>query len=252
MILQQEHLLLLYNLKREKKRTYFFRTYKFLEMKKIFLLALTFFILTTFVKAQIYTAENSRSFPYVKTDSGFALQVRDTVYTRGEKRPGLLTVRPQDSLLYLYNGKKWKIVAADSTGLTALINAKIDSVKILIDTLFYYIGGVGHGVVFTVSSLYPNGYSFDASTGDATITRNGTTSLSANFDGRYSLIGYIPLGVTPIGGTTGQILKKNSGTDYDYSWQAEGAGYVPVARSITINGTAQDLSLDRTWSVGTL
>jgi hypothetical protein len=99
----------------------------------------------------------------------------------------------------------------------------------------------------------------------------------------------------PIGGTTNQVLKKLSGTNYDTYWAVDGVGvpysgatgdvnlgafnltatsiiksggtssqflkadgsvdsttYTPSTRNITINGTTQDLSADRTFSVGTV
>jgi hypothetical protein len=33
-----------------------------------------------------------------------------------------------------------------------------------------------------------------------------------------------PNGLAPVGGSTGQVLKKNSATNYDYSWQADATG----------------------------
>ena len=99
----------------------------------------------------------------------------------------------------------------------------------------------------------------------------------------------------PVGGTTNQVLKKLSGTNYDTYWAVDGVGvpytgatgdvnlgafnltatsiiksggtssqflkadgsvdsttYTPSTRNITINGTTQDLSADRTFSVGTV
>ena len=223
-----------------------------MKMKKI--IAAIAILISIQAKAQIYTPEAGRSITFLKLDSSLAIPVRDTggafISGREVKRPGLLRVRPADSLLYIYTGTKWSRVGIDSAGLAGMLGNKVDSVKILTDTLFYYVNGVAHGAVFSVSSLYPTGISFNVSTGDATITRNGTTPISGNFDGRYSLQSHTHSGLNPIGGTTGQILKKNSGADYDYSWQTEAAGYVATSRTLTINGVAYDLSADRSWTVG--
>lgn len=43
----------------------------------------------------------------------------------------------------------------------------------------------------------------------------------ARGDARYSLLGHTHNGLAPTGGTTGQVLKKNSNTNFDYSWQAD-------------------------------
>ena len=50
-------------------------------------------------------------------------------------------------------------------------------------------------------------------------------------------------GTMPTGGTTGQVLKKDSATDYDTSWQADATGAVtlPINQSITDPATEQTL-----------
>lgn len=40
----------------------------------------------------------------------------------------------------------------------------------------------------------------------------------------YAPIGHSHSGLAPAGGSAAQVLKKNSGTDYDYSWQADATG----------------------------
>ncbi|MFN3330112.1 MAG: hypothetical protein ACK419_04215, partial [Pyrinomonadaceae bacterium] len=44
--------------------------------------------------------------------------------------------------------------------------------------------------------------------------------LQSALDGK-SDVGHTHNGLAPSGGTTGQVLKKNSNTDYDYSWQSD-------------------------------
>jgi hypothetical protein len=58
----------------------------------------------------------------------------------------------------------------------------------------------------------------------------------ADGDGRYSLGSHTHSGLAPTGGTTGQVLKKNSATNYDYSWTADatggGGGVAPVQATV--------------------
>lgn len=46
------------------------------------------------------------------------------------------------------------------------------------------------------------------------------TSLQSSLDGK-SATGHSHSGLAPAGGSAAQVLKKNSGTDYDYSWAAD-------------------------------
>lgn len=46
----------------------------------------------------------------------------------------------------------------------------------------------------------------------------------ADGDGRYSLGSHTHSGLAPSGGSTGQVLKKNSATDFDYAWAADATG----------------------------
>lgn len=46
----------------------------------------------------------------------------------------------------------------------------------------------------------------------------------ARGDARYSLLGHTHSGLAPTGGASGYVLKKNSITDYDYSWQVDSTG----------------------------
>lgn len=53
----------------------------------------------------------------------------------------------------------------------------------------------------------------------------GSQTISAAFGAcgtAKSDVGHTHSGLAPTGGTTGQVLKKNSNTNYDYSWQVDG------------------------------
>lgn len=67
------------------------------------------------------------------------------------------------------------------------------------------------------SSAFAQVPSVSASTKWAVIDGNATWVPSALDLKNYCLLGFA-------GGTTGQVLTKNSGTDYDYSWAAGGGG----------------------------
>lgn len=138
--------------------------------------------------------------------------------------------------------------------------------------------------------------------GDLVIGTNDTDEKTKNFDvGAISDIAVdeheAAFGHVPDGGTTGQVLAKNSNTDLDTAWvdqtgggggavdsvngqvgvvvldaadvgaDASGTaagivathaalttsahgGIVPAVRTLTINGSALDLSADRAWTVG--
>lgn len=47
---------------------------------------------------------------------------------------------------------------------------------------------------------------------------------AVDLSGDYAPLGHTHNGLAPTGGASGQILKKNSGTNYDYSWAADEAG----------------------------
>lgn len=125
-------------------------------MNKI-LLILTIICLSISAKAQYNPAGGfGASMPYIRIDSGCALPFRDTVYTRGTTRPGLVVCRPSDSSLYYWNGKKWMPVNANLSSLIALINTKVDSITLHNDSLFYWVNGVPYGYVYTVPTNYWN------------------------------------------------------------------------------------------------
>lgn len=53
---------------------------------------------------------------------------------------------------------------------------------------------------------------------------DGKSATTHNHDGVYATSGHSHSGLVPSGGTTNQVLKKNSNTNYDYSWQADSTG----------------------------
>ena len=62
-----------------------------------------------------------------------------------------------------------------------------------------------------------------AAWGSVTGTLSAQTDLQSALDAK-SGTGHTHSGLAPAGGTAGQVLKKISATDYDYSWQADNTG----------------------------
>lgn len=66
------------------------------------------------------------------------------------------------------------------------------------------------------------------------------TGLQTALDGK-SATSHSHSGLAPTGGTTGQVLKKSSNTDYDYAWAADatggGGGLTFGAASITVGSS---------------
>jgi predicted heme/steroid binding protein len=67
----------------------------------------------------------------------------------------------------------------------------------------------------------------------------GNYTMSLNADLSIQLIGYTTNGILKTSGSNGTLI-------------VDTTAYTPQSRTLTINGTAYDLSADRTWSVGTV
>src|SRR6185312_1840809 len=159
-------------------------------MKKYLTIIILFFSLAA--QSQVnYTPMNAAGYQikYLKVDSGFALPLRDTALARNVDRPGLMVINPQDTLPYYYNGKIWKPVYVDSTGVIHLIDAKVDSVTVNGNNLFYWVAGLGYGAQLNkLDSIHVSADSiFTCIAGNCTfqyLTTAGTgtvTSIMAGF-----------------------------------------------------------------------
>ena len=123
---------------------------KFVNMK--YIISIILLTLCFSVKAQIYTSESGRQITHLKTDSSFLIPFRDTTFGRATVRPGALVCRPEDSLVYYYTGHKWNLLKQDSTGLTALINGKVDSLTLSSNILFYHVNGTATGLTLPIGT----------------------------------------------------------------------------------------------------
>ncbi|MBO4468700.1 MAG: leucine-rich repeat protein, partial [Clostridia bacterium] len=91
---------------------------------------------------------------------------------------------------------------------------------------------------------------------DVPVEESGTTNLEPAEPTpslwNQLLVSIDPLSRCPAGGTTGQVLQKNSGDDYDMSWVSVGDGIISeastyfVPKTLKINGKTltEDISLD--------
>jgi hypothetical protein len=83
------------------------------------------------------------------------------------------------------------------------------------------------GTVYTIDAAILSAYGrslmvvADAATARATLGL-GSAALSAS--GAFAAAGHSHSGLAPVGGAIGFVLKKNSATDYDYSWAADATG----------------------------
>jgi hypothetical protein len=101
----------------------------------------------------------------------------------------------------------------------------------------------------TVSSVHGRTGAVSATSGDynaSQVTNTPSGNVSATnvqaaineLDTEKSGTGHTHDGLAPSGGSTSQVLKKVSATDYDYSWQNESGGSGGGIGSLTAGGTA--------------
>jgi hypothetical protein len=114
-------------------------------MKKLFILLFVSLGLLGVTKAQTptpitYTNMTAAGYQYkyLKADSGIAVPNIDTTLGRGTRRPGSVVMRPQDSMLYIWNGRLWSPVGTGASN-TTIINYIIDS-SIVINYFNTYAG----------------------------------------------------------------------------------------------------------------
>jgi predicted heme/steroid binding protein len=127
-----------------------------------------------------------------------------------------------------------RMVIADTNGVLgtqAIPLGTVTSVDMSVPTGFA-ISGNPVTTSGTLALAFASGYSLP------------TNSSQSNWDTAYNWVSNFPALVA------GQYLTNNGTT---LSWAAiDLSGYVPTARTLTINGTSYDLTANRSWSVGTV
>lgn len=96
-----------------------------------------------------------------------------------------------------------------------------DAVGAMVDSTLVYVDGTP-----TLGRAALTGHITVASGSNASLLGSFTMAQldAAVSDGNVSYDTHTHSGLAPAGGTINQVLKKNSGTDYDYSWAADATG----------------------------
>jgi len=142
--------------------------------------------------------------------------------------------------LHTENGNLCEVLTTFTTGLTAL-NGLIDQVQ------FFQVGT--SGTDFAISSATDT-HTFNLPTASAS-NRGALSSTDwSTFNGKQNALGYTPedvanKAITMTGNTTSNVLYLTAKAIYDW---ATGL-FVQTTRNLTVNGTTQDLSADRTFTV---
>ena len=137
--------------------------------------------------------------------------------------------------LHTENGHLCQVITTFTTGLTAL-NGLTSQVQ--------YLATGTSGTDFNISSATAT-HTFNLPTASAT-NRGALSSADwASFNSKQNAITLTTTGTSGAATLVGATLNiPNYAPDL--------SGYVPTSRTITINGTAYDLSANRSWSVGTV
>lgn len=115
----------------------------------------------------------------------------------------------------------------DDAGNTLTIAAAASGGATLADGSYGDVTVSGGGTVITINT---NAVAFsEIASKPTTLAGYGITDAAAS--------GHSHSGLAPAGGTTGQVLKKVSGTDYDYSWQADATGAGATNLTYTASAT---------------
>ncbi len=179
----------------------------------------------------------------LRVDSVFLNALKDTTFTPW--RVGLQVFRPADSSLYVSTSitaaNKWtklgSAVAGSAWGtITGTLSSQTDLAAALA----------------AKQDLITPGTTADYIRGDFSLS-NFSSDVTGIADALYSALGHSHDGLAPIGGLTGYILKKNSNTDYDYSWQPEsGGGGSSSGNPDSLGGEPAAYYLNLTNHTGTL
>jgi hypothetical protein len=151
---------------------------------------------------------------HLKTDSSFYLPVRDTNFV--PLYVGSMVFRSADNAVYVAIStiatKKWeKLGSGGGTAAWGNITGTLSAQADLQAALDAKQNAITTGTV----SQYIRG---NLSLGDF------TSDVLAVTDGAYAAINHSHNGLIPLGGTTGQMLVKASGSDYDYIWSNPPSG----------------------------
>lgn len=164
-----------------------------------YLISVLLIIVSFGLKAQSFTPESHRQFPFIKIDSGAIFTPGDTVGR--SSIAGGLRFKNSDHAFYFHDGTKWRPFVTDSLGMIYRLNNKVDSLTLSSNILYYWKVGVGYGVTLPIGT-------------DSAFTRisapNDSTLIFYRFN-HDSIIVSVPTGV---GGGIGTVtaVSTNNGT----------------------------------------
>jgi len=115
-----------------------------------YLISALLIIISFGLKAQSFTPESHRQFPFIKVDSAAIYTPGDTV-GRGSVA-GAIKFKSSDHSFYFHNGTSWHPFVTDSLGMIARLNDKVDSVTLASNILYYWKVGVGYGVTLPIGT----------------------------------------------------------------------------------------------------
>jgi hypothetical protein len=168
------------------------------------------------------------------TESTFQLDVNGTGRFSGE----LLVSRPAMTTQSSYDYQNIRVNSGFGSGYT---DARIQSLLAGYDGVIY---GTDIGYSYDGGGVGNTGYSLRFSTNED-LTGNPIERLRINSTGAATFSSSVTASsFIRVGGTSSEFLKADGSVD--------STTYVPVGRTITINGTTQDLSANRTFNVGTV
>lgn len=88
--------------------------------------------------------------------------------------------------------------------------------------------------------------------GGGTVSLGGTITLNNTITQYTDALARAAISLTTTGASGASTYNNTTGVFNIPTYTASGLGAVPTTRTLTINGTTQDLSANRTWSVGTV
>ena len=207
-----------------------------------YLISVLLIIISFGIKAQSFTPESHRQFPFIKVDSAAIYTPGDTV-GRGSVA-GAIKFKSSDHSFYFHNGTSWHPFVTDSLGMISRLNDKVDSVTLASNILYYWKVGVGYGVTLPIGT-------------DSAFTRisapNDSTLIFYRFN--HDSVS-ISLRTATGGGGSGSMIypgagiAKSTGSAWTTSITDNSSNWNTVLNRVLYTDTASMLSNYRHWLAG--
>lgn len=135
---------------------------------------------------------------------------------------------------------------------TPIANAYIANSSITVNAGTGLSGGGTVALGGTITLTNTGVLSTIAGTGISVSNATGNVTISCTITQYTDALARAAISLTTSGSSGASTYNTSTGVFNIPVYSAAGLGAVPITRILTINGTAQDLSVDRTWSVGTV